>query len=236
MVPPVPYQPKFTKCQLDLLRRGQYAKVTEQIIAQTGAAHLRLSMDRLELICRRLGPEINSLSFLDLGCANGFFTNIFKYLGSPRCIGIDNNSHNTVLKVDSVNCLESARMQAGEFGVVVEYYDADIRQLIKADHPDLSADVVLLMSVFHHLFGGYGFNPENEERLGERGSAVLSWVSRHARSYLIFEMHEGIYADWNRQTIPVNLQRFTDYTRFEQLGVCQSYEPGGRSLWLCSRD
>lgn len=230
------YQPTLTPAEIEMLRAGKFALVAQKIREHSKAE--RVSVDRLAMICTSLPSPIEELTFLDLGCANGFFCNGLALLGAAGTHGVDSDVHKNTLGLEIDSALLRARMDAETYGACnVHFSEFDLKELMTQPRPEMISDVTLFLSVFHHMFFGYGFlnHTDSEVALGDKASSVLRWVDAHTRQVLYFEMHEGIYSDWNRTTIPDQIRAFTTFTKIELLGNSDGYEKTPRGVWRCSR-
>jgi len=235
------YQPTLTREELDLLVSRRFEglrRSMENRQQQSGDETARICVDRLVLILENLPGPVSGYSILDLGCASGFFTNSLALLGSSWVIGIDNNTHVRTFSLNLDDFLIRARQDASRFGVEksVQYIEEDLVSIMRTPRPELKSDVVLCLSVFHHLFLGYGFLPHKKaEVLGARALPVMKWLDSHTGEFLFFEIHESVFEDWSHETIAERILEQTSFEDVKLIGDTRSYESTPRGLWLCSR-
>jgi SAM-dependent methyltransferase len=228
------YQQSFDDLVSTLTKIGCDKLVPQAL--HTKPASSRNCWDRLALIRESLPASIEELSLLDLGCANGVFANGWNLLGGAGAIGIDNNTHAVALNLEVDDALEVARRDAAAHGLPTIFINQDLMSLFSAgDREDLQSDVTFFLSVFHHLFGGYGYLGDDGAIVGERARPILSWIDRHTKAVLYFEIHEGIFIDWSRSDVARNLRRYTSFTTIEMVGETLGYEGKTRGLWRCQR-
>ena len=238
--PQAPYQPRLTDLEYELLKQGRFDDLENSVRSTLGEGRLarcgRLCIDRFALIEKALSSEIPHLSFLDLGCANGMFCIALKALGASRVIGTDNDEHTHTLKIDIPHCLEQAKEDTGKFKLEIEFLDLNLIELIQTHQPHLESDVVMALSVFHHLFLGYGYLPPGSPTmvLGKKTDLFFKWVKTHCRKYLLFETHEEIFADWGAARIADNLTAVKIFESVRCLGSTLGFDGKARVLWLCS--
>jgi hypothetical protein len=230
------YQPRITEAFLSALKAGERDK--EKLLACLDESSSdRACIDRLLPILRALPQSLSGYSLLDIGCANGFFTNSLAALGCSKAEGIDNNLHADTLGLQVPPALAAASEDARLADIEVAYHDLDIRDIIQRNQPWPPRSIVLFLSVLHHLVGGYGFlgTGEGQSLIGDVAAPIFKWLDEHTEKMLVFEMHEGIYADWDRQQIPGNIRALTTFTSIELIGESMGFEGCLRGLWLCSR-
>ena len=231
------YQPVLNSVELARLKAGEFEAVSTLVRARSEAE--RVCVDRLGMIMRNLPKPLGECSVLDLGCANGFFCNALAFLGAKSTTGVDSDAHKSVLGLDVESALTRAHFDARQYGISnSQFIDREIGDFVLQDRPEVESDITIFFSVLHHLFHGYGFlnHSEREVLLGESPRTVLQWIDRHTRGYLFFEIHEGIFADWRRDTIPEQIMKFTTFTSVTHLGDSDAYEQSPRGVWLCRRD
>ncbi len=239
--PLAPYQPRFTSAEFELLKQLRLddleCSISSTLVEGAYARCGRLCVDRLKLIFETLSTEIGELSFLDLGCANGMFCIGLKALGARRVIGIDNDQHSHTLKMEISHCLDQGREDALKFGLDVEFLDRNLLTVMQTRDCDLECDVVMSLSVFHHLFLGYGYLPSDAPMvvLGDRAQFFFRWVEEHCKKYFIFETHENVFADWGPSQIADNLLATRIFESVRCLGETVGFDGKTRGLWLCSR-
>jgi hypothetical protein len=239
--PQAPYQPRLTEQEYGLLIRRRFEELERSVIDTLGEGETaragRLCVDRFVMIQAALSDEIPHLSFTDLGCANGMFCIALKALGARRVVGVDNDEHAHTLDLNIPHCLEQAKEDAARFKLEVEFYNLNLKELIQSHQPFLESDVVLALSVFHHLFFGYGYLPSSSPviHLGDRAETFFKWIDIHCKRHLIFETHEGVFADWKSDEIENKLTASKLFKSVKLLGISMGFDSKARSLWLCSR-
>jgi SAM-dependent methyltransferase len=229
------YQPYLDPAVHRLLCAEEFDAARTALLAKGGFE--RNCFDRLDILRNALVNDLPTSSVLDIGCANGFFSMTMKLLGAKSVIGVDNNEHVNALEIDVDDALVCAERNAVELGVDVRFCRANILELIERQSTEYRSDIVLFLSVFHHLFGGYGFlgNGVEREVLGERVAPLLSWLDKNAANVLVFETHEGIFADWSGDDIEKNLRAYTSFSKIVRAGETFGFEGKKRGLFICRR-
>lgn len=152
----------------------------------------RRGSKRLDMIRQHLGPAVEGMSLLDIGCNSGYYTYHFRRQGMDV----------TGLDIDADH-LAIAQAQAAIYNV-----DVDLQNVSLKDWPtERRYDVVIAMSVFWHMLGWGSFKATISEdelkvKLRHIVGKYLYWESGPEPSREIDLIRKG-----------------TQLTEFEQLGT-----------------
>ena len=155
----------------------------------------RACLDRYLIILDSL--ERRSLfdsSLLDIGCSNGFFAYLFAVTICRHVTAVED------MRGASAGYSENAFLNPllqikQEYALShLEVIDAPIEQFLKAC-PDRQWDIVLCLSVLHHLYTGYGDNPEVGLLQEEARRWLFAAIGRATGSVLYLEFDHGRVPD-----------------------------------------
>lgn len=235
------YQPVLTQYELEALSRRDFPSIRNRFTSRHSwragqPRSERICIDRLQMILDIIGTRLQQLSVLDIGCGNGFFCNYLAYCGCRHVTGIDSSSIHSYMLDSECDPLSEAQAVASSLGVSPTYHNADFVQLFSdASHrTTYAADVVLFMSVFHHLFNDYSDLPFGSIRI--TAEDALAQICGLVKAIMFFEMQENRFPEWTRNTIPAQLIRHGGFTRVELIGESDGYESTPRGVYACYRD
>ena len=191
----------------------------------------RDSFDRVKL----LASDITSKgTVLDIGCNIGFFAHVLQFLGN-KVTGIDNDVHVEVKKFTEKSSIDTARSLNKKYKLDVEFIEDDFVKYLEST--DRQWDDVLFLSVFHHLFIGYGYSDFKKLDSSE-AVKILQLIDRHTEKNLYFEMDEivGSPFGWgSEEEVIRNIKMFTTFDKIDTLAVSKDGWAKGRTLLRCSR-
>jgi len=133
-------------------------------------------------------------SLLDLGCANGFFAYLLTIHLCSRATAVEDTRGSTAGYGKSA-FLEPLREAQRQYGLEqLEIVEQPIETFL-ASQPERRWDVVLCLSVLHHLYTGYGDRPEvGRMEAGER-RRLFEAIGRATSSVLYLEFDHGRVPD-----------------------------------------
>jgi len=217
----LPYQPILNKKKKAAIISGDIDSIRSNFTNyhDDNPRSERICIDRLEMILNNVS-NLSDLTVLDIGCSNGFFVNILAELGAKSCLGIDNSVHNQVLQFTNKNVIDLARESAT---INSKFVDTDFIEYL-SDKNNEQFDIVIFFSVLHHLFGGYGDNPELFNQNNDVRH-VLDLINEVCQKTLFFEMCERKIPEWDADTIPQNIMKLTSFHSYKALGISDGYYP-----------
>lgn len=147
------YQPVFKDSSyFELLKRKMYEDLSDPI-SKIVYDYERICIDRVIAIINDLSSlNIQTGKVLDIGCNIGFFSHSLKCLDFD-VLGIDNNAAPNTQGYYPEPCLITANKLNDVYNVYPEFIETDITDYILTQQS--SFDIVLLLNVVHHFFGGY---------------------------------------------------------------------------------
>lgn len=129
-------------------------------------------------------------SLLDVGCANGFFAYLFAVSFCRQVTAID-DARGALAGYSKSAFLGPLYRAKRKYALEhLEIADAPIEQFL-ASRPDRQWDVVLCLSVLHHLYTGYGDHPDRGRLMDEERRALFTAIGRATASVLYLEVDHG---------------------------------------------
>ncbi|MCA9328927.1 hypothetical protein KC959_04075, partial [Candidatus Saccharibacteria bacterium] len=191
----------------------------------------RDSFDRIKLLAKDIKDKG---TVFDIGCNIGFFAHVLQFLGN-KVTGIDNDVHVDVKQFTQKSSIDTARDLNKKYGSDVEFIEDDFIKFLEGTKR--SWDYVLFLSVFHHLFIGYGYSDFNRLSSVE-AVKTLQLIDKHTDKALYFEMDEKVghpYGWGSTEEVVANIKMFTSFDVVEVLDVSKDAWAEGRTLIRCSR-
>ena len=222
----VHYQPIVTNPQVwQQIRRLDFQVTSTDVIGGE-----RGCFDRVAVIARDIQEKG---TVLDIGCNIGFFSHVLRALGNT-VTGIEDDSHVTIKEFTKKSSIDTASALNEQYDLDVEFIKRDFITFL-AD-TDRTWDYTLFLSVFHHLFIGYGTSEKNRFAPVE-AVKVLQSVARHTAKTMYFEIDERILEDfgWGTEDVSENVKMYTDFNRVEKLHESLDGWKKSRGLFKCWR-
>lgn len=187
-------------------------------------------IDRIAIISEDI-KEPGSL--LDIGANIGFISHSMASLGN-KVTAVENDVHVNVKKFINKSSIETGKSLNKKYGLDVEFVNADFIKYLK--EANRSWDYTLFLSVFHHLFIGYGYSENNKFSPADT-VAVLQLIASRTDKVMYFEMDENVGEEfgWGKADVAKNLLMYTDFDQIDKLTESKDGWKTPRSVYRCSR-
>ena len=174
--------------------------------------------EKLSLICKHI-DSFKDLSILDVGCNAGFFSVELNKLGAfVNAIDLDKSL------IEKAKLLESDTLK---------FHVADVEELLERN---LSFNIVLFMSVYHHLINFKGLDKARDilNKLSKMCECLI-FESGQRDEMVNFEWREKLPEEFSTpEDIFKELETYTNFEKFNLIGRLPIHS-GNRNLFLCTR-